>query len=208
MAEPVARGLLFDWGGVLTTNLFAGFAAFCQEEGIDPGLLREKFLGDPEAQEMLFAFETGEMEEPEFERRLAALLGLAPERAEGFNDRIFDRIGEDRPMIEALRNARGHGLRTGLLSNSWGTHRYPRHLFGELFDAVVISGEEGMRKPDAPIYELAIGRMELPAHEIVFVDDLDHNLEPARELGLITIHHRDTDETLAELERLTGVGLR
>lgn len=208
MAEPVARGLLFDWGGVLTTNLFAGFAAFCQEEGIDPGLLREKFLGDPEAQEMLFAFETGEMEEPEFERRLAALLGLAPERAEGFNDRIFDRIGEDRPMIEALRNARGHGLRTGLLSNSWGTHRYPRHLFGELFDAVVISGEEGMRKPDARIYELAIGRMELPAHEIVFVDDLDHNLEPARELGLITIHHRDTDETLAELERLTGVGLR
>lgn len=208
MAEAVARGLLFDWGGVLTTNLFAGFAAFCQEEGIDPGLLREKFLGDPEAQEMLFAFETGEMEEPEFERRLAALLGLAPERAEGFNDRIFDRIGEDRPMIEALRNARVHGLRTGLLSNSWGTHRYPRHLFGELFDAVVISGEEGMRKPDAPIYELAIGRMELPAHEIVFVDDLDHNLEPARELGLITIHHRDTDETLAELERLTGVTLR
>lgn len=208
MAEAVARGLLFDWGGVLTTNLFAGFAAFCQEEGIDPGLLREKFLGDPEAQEMLFAFETGEMEEPEFERRLAALLGLAPERAEGFNDRIFDRIGEDRPMIEALRNARVHGLRTGLLSNSWGTHRYPRHLFGELFDAVVISGEEGMRKPDAPIYELAIGRMELPAHEIVFVDDLDHNLEPARELGLLTIHHRDTDETLAELERLTGVSLR
>lgn len=208
MAEPIARGLLFDWGGVLTTNLFAGFAAFCQEEGIDPGLLREKFLGDPQAQEMLFAFETGEMEEPEFERRLAALLGLAPERAEGFNDRIFDRIGEDRPMIEALRNARGHGLRTGLLSNSWGTHRYPRHLFGELFDAVVISGEEGMRKPDAPIYELAIGRMELPAHEIVFVDDLDHNLEPARALGLITIHHRDTDETLAELERLTGVPLR
>ncbi|MBU3674442.1 MAG: HAD family phosphatase [Solirubrobacteraceae bacterium] len=208
MAEAVARGLLFDWGGVLTTNLFAGFAAFCQEEGIDPGLLREKFLGDPEAQEMLFAFETGEMEEPEFERRLAALLGLAPERAEGFNDRIFDRIGEDRPMIEALRNARVHGLRTGLLSNSWGTHRYPRHLFGELFDAVVISGEEGMRKPDAPIYELAIGRMELPAHEIVFVDDLDRNLEPARELGLLTIHHRDTDETLAELERLTGVSLR
>ena len=208
MAEPVARGLLFDWGGVLTTNLFAGFAAFCQEEGIDPELLREKFLGDPEAQEMLFAFETGEMEEPEFERRLAALLGLAPERAEGFNDRIFDRIGEDRPMIEALRTARGHGLRTGLLSNSWGTHRYPRHLFGELFDAVVISGEEGMRKPDAPIYELAIGRMEMPAHEIVFVDDLDRNLEPARELGLLTIHHRDTDETLAELERLTGVSLR
>jgi len=208
VAEGPARGLLFDWGGVLTTNLFAGFAEFCAEEGIDPGLLREKFLGDPEAQEMLFDFETGRMEEAQFERRLAALLGLAPERAEGFNDRIFDRIGEDRPMIEALRRARGHGLRTGLLSNSWGTERYPRHLFGELFDAVVISGEEGIRKPDAPIYELAIERMGLPATEIVFVDDLEHNLEPARELGLIAIHHRESGETLDELERLTGVPLR
>ena len=208
MADGPARGLLFDWGGVLTTNLFAGFAEFCREEGIEPGLLREKFLGDPDAQAMLFAFETGEMDEAEFERRLAVLLGLAPERAEGFNDRIFERIGEDLPMIEALRLARGHGLRTGLLSNSWGTQRYPRHLFGELFDAVVISGEEGMRKPAVPIYELAIERMELPAAEIVFVDDLEHNLEPARELGLIAIHHRDSGETLDALERLTGVSLR
>ena len=208
MPEAQARGLLFDWGGVLTTNLFAGFADFCREEGIEPGLLREKFLGDPEAQQMLFAFETGGMDEPEFERRLAILLGLPPERAEGFNDRIFEQIGEDRPMVEALRRARGHGLRTGLLSNSWGTHRYPRHLFGELFDIVVISGEEGMRKPDAPIYELAIERMALPPAQVVFVDDLEHNLGPARELGLIAIHHRDSGETLAELERLTGVSLR
>lgn len=208
MADGRARGLLFDWGGVLTTNLFAGFAEFCREEGIDPGLLREMFLNDPQSQAMLFAFETGEMAEPEFERRLAAALGLAPERAEGFNDRIFDRIGEDRPMIEALRRARGHGLRTGLLSNSWGTERYPRHLFGELFDAVVISGEEGIRKPDVEIYELAIERMELPAGEIVFVDDLDHNLVPARELGLITIHHTGGDETIEQLECLTGVELR
>ena len=208
MAEAPARGLLFDWGGVLTTNLFAGFSEFCREEGIDPGLIRETFLSNPEGQQALFDFETGRLDEPEFERRLTALLGLAPERAEGFNDRIFSRIGEDRPMIEALRRARGHGLRTGLLSNSWGSHRYPRHLFGELFDAVVISGEEGMRKPDAAIYELAIERMELPATEIVFVDDLDHNLEPARELGLMTIHHGDSSETLDELERLTGVSLR
>ena len=113
MAEAPARGLLFDWGGVLTTNLFAGFSEFCREEGIDPGLIRETFLSNPEGQQALFDFETGKLDEPEFERRLTALLGLPPERAEGFNDRIFSRIGEDRPMIEALRRARGHGLRTG-----------------------------------------------------------------------------------------------
>lgn len=208
MADGPARGLLFDWGGVLTTNLFAGFAEFCREEGIEPELIRDTFMNNPEGQQALFDFETGKLEEPEFERLLAKLLGLGPERAEGFNDRIFSRIGEDGPMIEALRRARGHGLRTGLLSNSWGTHRYPGELLGELFDVTVISGEEGMRKPDTAIYELAIERMALPASEIVFVDDLDHNLVPAQALGFITIHHGDSEETLAELERLTGFSLR
>ena len=52
-------------------------------------------------------------------------------------------------MIEAVRAARAAGIRTALVSNSWGTHRYPHELFDELFDGIVISGEEGIRKPGA-----------------------------------------------------------
>ena len=110
-------------------------------------------------------------------------------------------------MVGAVRAARAAGIATGLISNSWGTTRYPRELLGELFDGIVISGEVGMRKPAARIYELgaqAIGRE--PAR-CVFVDDLPFNLTPAGELGMATVHHTAADTTIAELERLLGLAL-
>ena len=71
----------------------------------------------------------------------------------------------------------------------------------------MISGEEGIRKPDRTIYELALKRMELDAAEIVFVDDLAGNLKPARELGMETVHHSSGGETVTQLERLFGIRL-
>jgi epoxide hydrolase-like predicted phosphatase len=99
-------------------------------------------------------------------------------------------------------------VRTGLISNSWGTRRYPRAVIAELFDAVVISGEEGMRKPAPEMYSLGASRVGLPARECVFVDDLPFNLKPARALGMATIHHVSAPETIDELQRLLGVPLR
>ena len=72
----------------------------------------------------------------------------------------------------------------------------------------MISGEEGVRKPDRAIYELALKRMALPASEIVFVDDLQGNLKPARDLGMETIHHSSGGATVTQLEKLLGLRLR
>ena len=52
-------------------------------------------------------------------------------------------------MVHAVRTRARAGITTALVSNSWGVHRYPHDLFDELFDGVVISGEEGIRKPVA-----------------------------------------------------------
>ena len=105
-------------------------------------------------------------------------------------------------MVDAVRAARGAGIATGLISNSWGTTRYPRELLAELFDGVVISGEVGIRKPAPRIYELGAEAIERAPAECVFVDDLPFNLPPATELGMATVHHTDPRETIAELERL------
>jgi HAD superfamily hydrolase (TIGR01509 family) len=94
-----------------------------------------------------------------------------------------------------------------LISNSWGVHRYPREQFAELFDGIVISGEEGMRKPSQRMYELGAERAGAHAHECVYVDDLPFNLAPAESLGMATIHHTDSAITIPELERLLGVSL-
>jgi putative hydrolase of the HAD superfamily len=199
------RGLLVDWGGVLTTDVFASFRAFCELEGLAPDAIASAFRTDPSSRELLIAFETGALGEEEFEAQLAPLLGVG---ASGLIDRLFSGSGLDEEMIEGVRRARSAGVRTGLVSNSWGTRRYPRELLAELFDGVVISGEVGIRKPSAEIYALGAERIGVRAHACVFVDDLPFNLTPASELGMATVHHRDAEETLTELERLLGVALR
>lgn len=204
-AEPGSRsGLLIDWGGVLTTNLFASFHAYCLQAEIEPKTLMGRFRTDPAARELLIALETGAMDEVEFEQKFAAMLGVD---SDGLVDGLFAGVEPDAAMVEAVRRAHAAGIKTALVSNSWGVHRYPHDIFSELFDGVVISGEERIRKPARRMYELGAERAGVPAEECVFVDDLPFNLTPAEELGMATILHTDAASTIPELERLLGVVL-
>ena len=198
-------GLLVDWGGVLTSNVFDSFRAFCEGEGLSPDEVGARFRHDREVRQLLIDLETGALQENDFQTRFGAALGV---QAEGLIDRLFGGVRADDEMIAAVRRAREAGVRTGLISNSWGTRRYDRALLSELFDGVVLSGEEGMRKPTPAMYELGAERIGVAAPSCVFVDDLPFNLEPAAELGMATVHHVDPASTLAELERLFGLSLR
>jgi putative hydrolase of the HAD superfamily len=198
-------GLLIDWGGVMTGNLFASFSAFCEAEGLDPKALLGIFRA-PEGRELLFGFEEGRIEETEFELRLSELLGVAS--AEGLIDRLFSGSQPEESMVQAVRSARAAGVKTGLISNSWGTSRYPHELLAELFDGVVLSGDLGIRKPTPRIYELGAESIGIDPRHCVFVDDLPFNLPPARELGMAVVHHTDADATILELEQLLRTPLR
>ena len=198
-------GLLVDWGGVLTTNLFASFHAYCLKAELDPTTVLGRFRSDPAARELLIALETGELEEQAFEHRFAMLLKVEPD---GLIDGLFADVEPDEAMLEAVRIAHEAGVRTALVSNSWGVHRYPHDLFSQLFHGVVISGEEGIRKPALRMYELGAERAGVAAERCVYVDDLPFNLTPARELGMATVRHTSAETTIPELERLLGMSLR
>ncbi len=199
------RGLLLDWGGVLTSNVFDTFRSFCELEGLEPDTVGRRFREDPASRELLIALETGELEEDEFEPRFAEILGVpAPQLI----DRIFAGGRPEEEMLSAVLRARGARVRTGLISNSWGTRRYDRELLAELFDGVVISGEVGIRKPTPEIYELGAKRIGVEPDACVFVDDLPFNLKPAAALGMATVHHTSSETTIQELEGLLGVELR
>lgn len=202
------KGLLVDYGGVLTTSVWDSFRAFCDAEGLDRDEVRRLFREDPEALALLRQLETGELTEEEFSAGFGPLLGIPPDRYEGLIDRLFGGMEPDEPMIEALRHARAAGLKTGLISNSWGRGRYDRSMFGELFDGVVISGEVGLHKPQPQIFELGAERVGLLPSQCVFVDDLRENCEGAEAVGMIAVLHRKTNETLARLEELLEISLR
>ena len=194
--------VLLDWGGVMTGDLFGSFRAFCAAEGLDPDGLADLFRHDRDARALLIDFECGRLEEADFEPRLATALGVGDH--DGLIDRLFAGSALDDAMVAGVRSLRERGVRTGMVSNSWGTRRYPRELLAELFDGLVISGEEGFRKPDPRMYALGAERIGAAPSDCVFVDDLAFNLDPARELGMAVVHHTAAETTLAELERLVG----
>ena len=200
----MSRGLILDFGGVLTTNVFESFRAFCEAEGLEPNTVKEVFRSRGEGLDLLRRLERGELTVEEFEPKFAAVLGI-DDRAEGMVARLFAGVGPDERMADAVRRARAAGIPTGLISNSWGGTTYDRQLIDELFDAAVISGDVGMHKPEPDIFHLGAEKIGVPPEECVFVDDLRENCEGAEAVGMTAILHRGADSTLPELERLLGV---
>ena len=201
-------GLLVDYGGVLTTNVWDSFRAFCEAEGIDREEVKRAFRDRPEAMALLRRLEAGELTEEEFSPLFGPIIGVREDRHEGLVDRLFAGMQPEEAMIEALRRARAAGLKTGLISNSWGRGRYDRDSFAELFDGVVISGEVGLYKPQPEIFRLGAERVGLEPAECVFVDDLRENCEGAEAVGMTAVLHRGADASLERLEELLGVSLR
>jgi putative hydrolase of the HAD superfamily len=201
-AEGDHSGLLMDFGGVLTTSVWDSFADFCRGKGLEDDAVKRLFREDPAALADLRGLETGKLEENEFERRIAERLGLG--EASDLIDSMFRGMRPSEPMVAAVRAARSAGIRTGLLSNSWSTSHYDRGLLAELFDAVVISAEVGLHKPQPEIYLLAAERLDQPPERCVFVDDLRENCAGAEAVGMTAVLHRDATETIARLEELLG----
>jgi putative hydrolase of the HAD superfamily len=207
------RALVLDYGGVMTSSMGRAFAQFCLEHGVDPArfkaLVSDAYGGDAR-DGMMARLERGEIELDEFERWLASELSQGAARtlhAAGLKELIFRGMEADERMVDVVRRVRSHGVRTALLSNSWGSTGYERERFPDLFDAVVISAEVGLRKPEPEIYLFAAERLGVQPPECVFVDDLAQNVDGARAVGMEGIVHRNADFTVPKLEELFGVSL-
>jgi putative hydrolase of the HAD superfamily len=266
-SRPPLRGLVVDWGGVLTPSLDEAMAQWARSDGVDyrhfrevlhawvgprrrvdagtgtgtgtgtggagagaagpasplppedvpepadqpapggipPGTvaaLEQAADSGPAGSSPVHRLERGEVSPEQFERQLAGELTSrgSPVEASGLLGRLLKGLDTlDADMVGLVRRARAAGLRTALLSNSWGDH-YPDELWDGLFDATVISGRVGMRKPDPEIFRHAAELLGLRTAECVMVDDLPHNIEGAVATGMVGVLHRSYDETLLELE--------
>jgi putative hydrolase of the HAD superfamily len=213
-ANPPVRGVIIDWGGVVTNPILDTVDAWLRAEQIDRDSYRAVMrswvtdaYGDG-ADNPIHALERGECSDEEFERLLAEQLTHVdggPVRADGLLARMFAASALEAAMLDLIRSLRQAGLRTALLSNSWGNGGYARHLFPDLFDVVVISAEVGMRKPEERIFRHTAALLGLEPQECVFIDDVLANVAAAEVVGLVGWHHREPGATAAWLTELLGL---
>lgn len=210
----MSKGLLVDYGGVLTSSAAKSFRDFEREVGLPKGAIFELIYDayqEPDGDNPIVRFERGESTAEEFADAMVAALIRRGHEIDLDDMTVVERIfaGASRmPRMWALvGRARDAGVRTGLLSNSWGLEGYPVEDLDRIFDVLVISGEVGLRKPDPRIYLHAAELIDTPPERCAFVDDLPRNVEAAEELGMFGVHHVDAATTAAELERFLGIAL-
>jgi putative hydrolase of the HAD superfamily len=201
-----AKVLLIDFGGVLTSNVFAGFERFCLSEGLAPSRFLDVLREKPEAARLLVAVEEGRIGDDEFARGIAPLLGPSVAHR-GLVDRLTGNLERDEPMLAAVGELRDQGVTTVLVSNSLGYSAYEGYELESRFDHVVISGDVGKRKPSRRIYRMAMELADATPERSVFVDDFARNIAAAERLGIEAILHERAEQTIAQLEAAFGVAL-
>jgi putative hydrolase of the HAD superfamily len=208
----VIRAVVSDFGGVLTTPLLEGFARFQEDTGVPAeafgAALAQAAASD--GRNPLFELEVGAISEGEFlatlERELTAGLGR-PVELHGFAKRYMGALDPNEALFAHYRALHARGIRFAMLTNNvreWEPLWRSKLPVDEIFETVVDSAFVGLRKPDPAIYAIVLERLELPAEECAFVDDIAVNVEAARALGFAVVHFRDTDQAIAELDVLIG----
>ena len=204
------KAIISDFGGVLTTPLFGGFARVMEAQGLPLEALGHAMVRATQkhGENPLFDFERGKMTEAEF----FALLGEGLEQEVGravplqdFAERYFSHLSPNQELIDHLRALRDErGLRLALLTNNvkeWEP-RWKSMLPDDMFELIVDSAFVGMRKPEPGIYELTLERLGLPGEACAFIDDLEINCDAAREHGIVPIRFESTDQVVRDLDAL------
>lgn len=204
----VIEGVLFDYGGVMTTPVRDSIVAWLKADRIDPEsfskTLKAWMSRDVDWTTPIHELETGAISATAFERALAAELRSldgTPVLPDGILRKLFAEMSPDPAMFDLVSDLKALGVTVGLVSNSWG-NVYPHQMLQEFFNPIVISESVRLRKPQALIYLHALELLGLPPEKVAFVDDAEPNLIGAEAVGLTAIHHRDAASTRAALARL------
>jgi HAD superfamily hydrolase (TIGR01509 family) len=203
MTGGTVQALIFDYGGVLMRTADpAPRQELEQLFGLPPGGASRLVFGSPRWDEA----QLGRIDSVEFWADVGQRLGLDAGKLEEFRRAFWagDRLDEE--LIALIRYLRDAGYHTALLSNNPASLRQRVQELGidDAFGVVVISGCEGLMKPDPAIFEWTLARVGVPAERAVFVDDSQVHVAAARQVGLQATRFRG----LAPLRKwLRGLGV-
>ena len=206
---------MWDFGGVFTTSPFEAFARFEKEAALPENIVRSTLARNHETNAWA-QFEAGKISEEEFDRQFRIESRVLGHEVAG--KAVLKALGKRlRPRIVAALVLCKKHFKVGCITNNVhpiaGTSTAPNALWLDdelrsvfsMFDTVVESCVEGVRKPDPRIYQIACSRLGVTPNSCVFLDDLGINLKTARQMGMTTIKVQDPDHALEELSRVTGL---
>ncbi len=211
------KAVIWDFGGVFTTSPFEAFARYEADRGLPADFIRGINAANPDTNAWA-QFERSEITLSEFDEVFAAEARALGHDVPG-RDVIALLHGELRPkMVRALEvcNTR---FKTGCITNNvkpakgenfWeeGGRAKQIHPVMEMFDHVIESAKAGLRKPDPRIYQMMCAALDVAPADCVYLDDLGINCKPARAMGMATIKVLSAEQSITELEEISGLSLR
>ena len=208
------RAVLFDFGGVLIRMDWDGYDTFGERWNLPPGALVDAFYRTPE----WHAIETGrgnwDTWQRGVEQRLAPYLNSDPRaEVEALLEAWYAQPWQyHRPNFELAQQLQRAGHLVGVLSNAPDDlrDRFLSNLPVEIdWDAIIVSGEIGLRKPDPRIFEYAAREIGLPPEQCFFIDDLEENVSGDQAVGMSGYHFtRNNYGALRIALRARGIDLR
>jgi putative hydrolase of the HAD superfamily len=208
-----ARGLLLDFGGVVTRSFFETRSAFEELLGLPANTCSWRGPFAPDADSLWLQVQAGELNESDYWMQCALETGAAV--GERWTMQEFCRKHNDLPIdvvvrpeaLRAITDAKRAGIRLAIVTNELevmnGRLWVESNPVISLFDALIDAGRTGIRKPDPRAYQLALLELGLDATDAVFVDDQIRNVDGARQTGIRAIHLDITKPAAAfELARM------
>lgn len=194
------KALISDFGGVLVrTRTDGSRRALERQIDLPPGTIEDRVFSCEMSQRAM----RGEISEGELWRYLETDLDLPHYGLtwQEFQRRFFEEDFLDEDLMTFFRDLRP-ALKIGLISNMWDglrgllTSSVP---IAADFDALIISAEAKMLKPDPRIYQLALEQLGVQAAETIFLDDFIENIHGAQALGLRSVHFQSSQQACRDI---------
>jgi epoxide hydrolase-like predicted phosphatase len=194
------KAVIWDIGGVIMrTEDQAPRAELAAELGVTREYLNELVFGGEQGTRA----QTGEINRQELWDYVRSKLNLAPIENLDLHDRFFGGDVLDTDLVDFIRALKPR-LKIGIISNAWSQIADSLVEWGidDAFEVVVGSGDVGIMKPDARIFQIALERLGVEPSEAVFVDDFIQNVHGAQALGIAAILFQSREQVIRELEQL------
>ena len=195
------KTIFWDIGGVLErTEDHTPRAALADQLGWPASELSRVIFGHTDG----YRIQLGQVSLEEHYANIAAALDIPVAQIDGVLSAFFGGDRLDLALVDHIR-ALKQDYTTAVISNYMPVLRDKIDQLwqiGDAFDALVVSAEVGVMKPDPAIYQIALEKTNTPPRQSVFIDDFIENVESARRVGMHAIHFKAAPQALEELNDL------